>query len=82
MTVNLDDLRAYRAAAGIDPDDESGWDWELLARELSRENVFLSRGLLDGASDELANRQRIWMLLSKSRLGHSVFRQAYLRRRF
>lgn len=55
-----------------DPDDEEGWDWELLVRQLSQASVFEEGGLLrdDKTSLGLWNRHRIWQLCDKARLGH------------
>ncbi|RYP76562.1 hypothetical protein DL771_001631 [Monosporascus sp. 5C6A] len=72
--LDLNVLEATRVAQGIDIEDESCWDWELLVRQLSQSNVLEAGGILHGASDQLWNRYRIWTLLGKARLGHLAYR--------
>lgn len=66
LLVDINVVRSPRIAAGVDPDDESGWDWEGLVRKLSRSDILRNSIGVHGA---LCNRQRIWQLLSCSRLG-------------
>lgn len=68
--MNFEEVRAVRIEQGIDLNDEKGWDWELLVRELSQTTIFEEGGLLHHASPELWNRHRIWTLLNKARLAH------------
>ncbi|KAI0456317.1 hypothetical protein F5B21DRAFT_468437 [Xylaria acuta] len=53
--------------------DENMWDWELLCRQLAQFNVTEKGGLLEGKSERLWNRRRIWKLLDAARLGHVRF---------
>ena len=67
--MDFEVVRANRIAKGLDPDNESGWDWELLVRELSRDDSFEDRR---SAAGSLWNRRRIWRLLSRARLGDAA----------
>ncbi|KAK7756932.1 hypothetical protein SLS62_000948 [Diatrype stigma] len=71
--LNFEEVRRQRIASGVaDPDDETGWDWEMLVRKLSQSSVFEENGILhdDRISLGLWNRHRIWTLLDRARLGH------------
>ncbi|GAP85398.2 putative factor for adipocyte protein [Rosellinia necatrix] len=69
---NPDDAERDKAA-GEYVFDEDMWDWEALCRRLTRPDVFSKGGLLQGRSEQLWNRRRIWKLLDAARLGHLVF---------
>lgn len=73
VSVDFDEVRQQRIANRVaNPDDETGWDWEMLVRQLSQSSVFEADGIMhdDRITLGLWNRHRIWTLLDKARLGH------------